>query len=145
MITKNFFLKDFQRKKNNKILRKYFKQLIVSKNEIIKSLKNNYNYSYTKKKIAKFRKYKDIRIFGMGGSSLGANAIYDFLKYKIKKDFYFLSNLQKKKFPTKKNYLNLIISKSGNTLETIVNSNIYFIIFLKIHMFLLISKSLKIY
>lgn len=125
MITKNFFLKDFQRKKNNKILRKYFKQLIVSKNEIIKSLKNNYNYSYTKKKIAKFRKYKDIRIFGMGGSSLGANAIYDFLKYKIKKDFYFLSNLQKKKFPSKKNYLNLIISKSGNTLETIVNSNIY--------------------
>ena len=54
MITKNFFLKDFQRKKNNKILRKYFKQLIVSKNEIIKSLKNNYNYSYTKKKLQNF-------------------------------------------------------------------------------------------
>ena len=125
MITKNFFLKDFQRKKNNRSLRKYFKQLIVSKNEIIKSLTSNYNYSYTKQKLAKFQKYKDIRIFGMGGSSLGANAIYDFLKYKIKKNFYFLSNLQKRKFSTKKNYLNLIISKSGNTLETIVNSNIY--------------------
>ena len=125
MITKNFSFKNFQRKKNNRSLRKYFKQLIVSKNEIIKSLTSNYNYSYTKQKLAKFQKYKDIRIFGMGGSSLGANAIYDFLKYKIKKDFYFLSNLQKRKFSTKKNYLNLIISKSGNTLETIVNSNIY--------------------
>ena len=29
-----------------------------------------------------------------------------------------------KKLKKKKNYLNLIISKSGNTLETIVNSNI---------------------
>ena len=125
MITKNFSFKNFQVKKNNKSLRKYFKQLIVSKNEIIKSLTSNYNYSYTKQKLAKFQKCKNIRIFGMGGSSLGANAIYDFLKYKIKKDFYFLSNLQKRKFSTKKNYLNLIISKSGNTLETIVNSNIY--------------------
>ena len=125
MITKNFSFKNFQRKKNNRSLRKYFKQLIVSKNEIIKSLSGNYYYSYTKQKLAKFKKCKDIRIFGMGGSSLGANAIYDFLKYKIKKDFYFLSNLQKRKFSTKKNYLNLIISKSGNTLETIVNSNIY--------------------
>ena len=125
MITKNFSFKNFQVKKNNKSLRKYFKQLIVSKNEIIKSLTSNYNYSYTKQKLAKFQKFKDIRIFGMGGSSLGANAIYDFLKYRIKKNFYFLSNLQKRKFSTKKNYLNLIISKSGNTLETIVNSNIY--------------------
>ena len=61
----------------------------------------------------------------MGGSSLGSNAIYDYLKFKIKKNFYFLSNLNKRKFSQKKNYLNLIISKSGNTLETIVNTNIY--------------------
>ena len=125
MITKNFFFKNFQRKKNNKGLRKYFKQIIINKNEVIKSLTNNYNYSYTKQKLVKFQKFKDIRIFGMGGSSLGANAIYDFLKYKVKKNFYFLSNLQKRKFSIKKDYLNLIISKSGNTLETIVNSNIY--------------------
>ena len=125
MITKNFFFLNFQIKKNNRSLKKYLKQIIVSKNEIIKSLTNNYNYSYTKRKIAKFKKHKDVRIFGMGGSSLGANAIYDFLKNKIRKNFHFLSNLQKRKFSTKKNYLNLIISKSGNTLETIVNSNIY--------------------
>ena len=100
-------------------------QLIVSKNEVIKSLTKDYYYSFTKQKIKKFKKYKDVRIFGMGGSSLGANAIYDFLRFKIKKNFYFLSNLNKRNFSSKKNYLNLIISKSGNTLETIVNSNIY--------------------
>ena len=32
----------------------------------------NYKYSYTKKNNQKIKKYKDIRIFGMGGSSLGA-------------------------------------------------------------------------
>ena len=61
----------------------------------------------------------------MGGSSLGSHAIYDFLKHKIKKNFFFVSNLNNtEKFP-KKNFLNLIISKSGNTLETIANSNVY--------------------
>ena len=70
----------------------------------------------------------------MGGSILGANAIYDFLNDKIKKKFYFINNLQanhSKLF--KKNYNNLIISKSGNTLETIVNFNI------------LVKKKIKIY
>ena len=33
----------------------------------------------------------------MGGSSLGAEAINDFLKDKIKKKFYFANNLQAKK------------------------------------------------
>ena len=31
----------------------------------------------------------------MGGSILGAKAIYDFLKYKIKKNFLFIDNLFK--------------------------------------------------
>ena len=60
----------------------------------------------------------------MGGSVLGAEAIYNFLKFKIKKEFIFLNNLKSgvnKKI--KKNTLNLIISKSGNTLETITNLN----------------------
>ena len=61
----------------------------------------------------------------MGGSSLGSRAIYDFLKHKIKKNFNFVDNLQpiKNKIDNK-NYTNFIISKSGNTLETISNSNI---------------------
>ena len=125
MLTKNIFFRNFKIKKNNKNIRKHLKQLIISDSEVIKSLTNNYDYSYTKQKIKKFKKFKDVRIFGMGGSSLGANAIYDFLRFKIKKNFNFLSNLNKRKFSSKKSYLNLIISKSGNTLETIVNSNIY--------------------
>ncbi len=125
MITKNFFFKDFKKKKNNKNLFKHIKWLINSNNEVIKSLTNRYDYSYTRQRLKKWSKYKNVRIFGMGGSSLGANAIYDFLNYKIKKNFHFLSNLNKKKFIKKKNFLNLIISKSGNTLETIVNSSIY--------------------
>jgi glucose-6-phosphate isomerase len=61
----------------------------------------------------------------MGGSTRGAQAIYDFLKKKIKKKFIFVDNLnvsENKK--EKKNLNNLIISKSGNTTETIVNANI---------------------
>ena len=60
----------------------------------------------------------------MGGSALGAEAIYNFLKFKIKKKFIFFNNLRSginKK--GEKNILNLIISKSGNTLETITNLN----------------------
>ena len=124
MLTKNFLFKDFIKKKKNKVLINHLKGIINNKNEIIKSLGNNYKYSYSKNFTKNLKKYKDIRIFGMGGSSLGANAIYDFLKNKVDKNFYFLSNLNRKTFSNKK-YLNLIISKSGSTLETIVNLNIF--------------------
>ena len=62
----------------------------------------------------------------MGGSILGTQAIYNFLNYKIKKNFYFLDNLNSYKYKKKeKKYLNIIVSKSGNTLETIFNANIF--------------------
>ena len=61
----------------------------------------------------------------MGGSTLGAQAIYAFLKHKIKKPFLFVDNLQPNQSQSKKNnFTNLIISKSGNTIETVVNANI---------------------
>ncbi len=61
----------------------------------------------------------------MGGSILGAEAIYYFLKHKVKKKFVFYNNLQCKniKKSNEKN-INLVISKSGNTLETISNFNL---------------------
>ena len=65
----------------------------------------------------------------MGGSSLGAKAIYSFFKDKIKKNFIFLDNLDQFKIEIIKKKINLktslfiIISKSGNTLETLINSN----------------------
>tara|TARA_B100001057_G_scaffold201374_1_gene202129 strand:- start:1067 stop:2224 length:1158 start_codon:yes stop_codon:yes gene_type:complete len=125
MLTKNFLFKDFKKKRKSKKIQSHLKELILSDNEVINSLTHNYKYSYTKKLIRKYSKFKFLRIFGMGGSSLGSHAIYDFLKHKINKNFFFVSNLNNtKKFPKKK-FLNLIISKSGNTLETIANSNVY--------------------
>ena len=125
MFTKNLLFKDFKKKRKSKKIYDNLKKIIYSENEVINSLTQNYKYSYTKKFIKKISKFKNIRIFGMGGSSLGSHAIYDFLKHKINKKFFFISNLNnKKKFPKKK-FLNLIISKSGNTLETIANTNVY--------------------
>ena len=61
----------------------------------------------------------------MGGSILGTQAIYDFLRGKIKKNFEFIDNLQPKiKNNIKKNYTNLIVSKSGHTIETITNLSV---------------------
>ena len=61
----------------------------------------------------------------MGGSILGTEAIYDFLNFKIKKKINFYNNLDSKiNFKNKKKILNLIVSKSWNTLETISNFNV---------------------
>ena len=61
----------------------------------------------------------------MGGSTLGAQAIYDFLNHKIKSKFLFIDNLQcKQKIEIIKKFYKFNCSKSGNTIETIVNANI---------------------
>jgi glucose-6-phosphate isomerase len=61
----------------------------------------------------------------MGGSILGTQAIYDFLINKINKNFIFVNNLQSNiKKDNKKKFANLVVSKSGETIETIVNSNL---------------------
>jgi glucose-6-phosphate isomerase len=79
------------------------------------------------KNLHKFKRYKTIVIIGMGGSILGSNAIYDLLKKKIKKKFIFFDNLDDNKVSDfKKKYkkdkvLFIVVSKSGNTTETIAN------------------------
>ena len=129
MLKKIFLLKNFPKKnliKNdkNKVI-KFLNQILSENSEVIKSLGNNYINSYKKKQLLKYKKFSNFRIIGIGGSILGSKAIYDFLKHKIKKNFTFVDNLQHKKTQNKKNlFLNLIVSKSGNTIETIVNSNI---------------------
>ena len=62
----------------------------------------------------------------MGGSTLGAKAIYKFLQDKTKKKFVFIDNLKPKlsKYEKSNEAVNIIISKSGNTLETIINTSI---------------------
>ncbi len=126
MISKFINLSSFKNIKISNKTKNNFKILLKQKSEIIKSLSSNYLNSYNSQKVKKkFNKKKDIRIIGMGGSITGAKAIYDVLKKKIKKNFYFIDNLcHELKIDKKKNHLNIIISKSGNTLETISNFNI---------------------
>ncbi len=126
MISQNIIFKNFKLKNKNHKLKQKLISILSEENEVINSLKKSYKNSYTKKLINKYKNSKNFRLIGMGGSILGTNTIYEFLKYKIKKNFIFIDNLQPKenKFEKKK-FTNLIISKSGNTLETIVNTNLY--------------------
>tara|TARA_B110000027_G_scaffold127317_1_gene146530 strand:+ start:1942 stop:3099 length:1158 start_codon:yes stop_codon:yes gene_type:complete len=126
MLTRYIDFKNFNLKKNNKKIKKDLKNLLKENNTILKSLSPNYKNNYSKAMILRLKKYSNIRVIGMGGSILGTESIYNFLKKKIKKNFYFNNNLQSKIIQPKekKNFLNLIISKSGNTLETISNTNV---------------------
>ncbi len=124
MLTRNINFTNFQFKKKNNLVQYNLKKILNQKNEIIHSLGSNYINSYNSKITKIFKKKLDYRIIGMGGSTLGAQCIYDFLKKKIKKKFYFIDNLDSHYNKNTKAYNNLIISKSGNTIETIVNSNI---------------------
>jgi glucose-6-phosphate isomerase len=117
--------KNFLNIKNNKIIKKDFLNLIKDQPLVFETLKSTYKYSYSKKVISKYKKFSNIRVIGMGGSILGTEAIYDFLKKKIKKKLTFVNNLNNNAdyFKDKNINLNLIVSKSGNTLETITNVN----------------------
>ena len=129
MLTKSINFKNFKINKVNKVnkkINKDFKILIKEKSTLLKSLGTTYKNIYTKKVILRIKKYSNIRIIGMGGSILGTESIYDFLRHKVKKKFIFINNLQSKiKNLDKKKYANIIVSKSGNTLETISNVNIF--------------------
>ena len=118
---KDIFVQNTDKKKISKIL----KEVLNENGQIIKSLGKTYQNTYKKKQLSKYKKSSNFRVVGMGGSSLGTQAVYDFLKHKIKKKFIFINDLQnKQKKETKKSFTNLVVSKSGNTIETIVNSNI---------------------
>ena len=121
MILRNFQIKNKKNEQKNLIylLKKINK---LNSPNFIKSFKSQYKYSYKKKILNKYKNHNFINIIGMGGSSLGAKAIYNFLINKINKKVTFQENLNLKK-ENKNKSLNIIISKSGNTLETIVNLN----------------------
>ena len=125
MLTSNIDFKNFKIKKNTKKVKKILKKLLKEDNEVIRSLRKTYKNSYKRKLVNKYNKALNYRIIGMGGSTLGAQAIYDFLKKKIKKNFSFIDNLQAfTKTKNDKKIINLVISKSGNTIETIINTNL---------------------
>ena len=125
MLTAGINFKNFKKKTNILKINKKLQLIINEKNQTIESLTKKYKNSFNRKILNKYRSSLDFRIIGMGGSILGAQAIYQFLKHKIKKNFIFVDNLQNNEIKNqKKKFVNFIISKSGNTTETIINSNI---------------------
>ena len=129
MLTSNIkFINFIQKQKKKPIYN--FKQLKkenwIKKYKLLLSLTPNYKYSYTKAQIKNLKKQNFFRLIGMGGSILGAKAIYKFLQDKTKKKFVFIDNLKHKlsKYEKSNEAVNIIISKSGNTLETIINTSI---------------------
>ena len=92
-----------QRAVNNNFTKKLYKNFSVLLSNLRKDLKN-YNKTLNVldkkfiidpkiKKLHKFKKFKKIAVIGMGGSILGAEAIYSFFKKKIKKKFYFFNDI----------------------------------------------------
>ena len=128
MFTKNIKFKNFikiKKSKINKILRSIIKDKnIIEKYPLLKTMDKNYKYTFKKRNFY-FNPFSEFNILGMGGSILGSEAIYNFLKHKINKKFNFYNTLKLHNIPkTHKKNINIVISKSGNTLETISNFNL---------------------
>ena len=113
-------------KKISLILQKIKKE-IKDTNKTLNMLSKSYNFNLKFKNLKNFKKFKTITLIGMGGSILGSEAIYAFLQGRIKKRINFINDLDPEKIKNLKKYKNfnkslfLIISKSGNTTETLSN------------------------
>ena len=133
IITKNCIHHQYLNSKAIKRLKFNFEKILKTlenkKNEFksLEVLNKNYKFNFNSRQLLKYKKYKTIVIIGMGGSVLGTEAIYNFLKDKVKKKIIFLNDIDIKKITllnkniNKNKTLFLIISKSGNTIETISN------------------------
>lgn len=121
-------------KKDINLMSKKFEKIFVNVNDDIKNSKKTLNvldkkfrFNFKIRDLKKFKRFKTIVIIGMGGSILGSEAIYKFFKDKIKKKIYFFNDLSEyeignlKKKEKLSNVLFIIISKSGNTVETLAN------------------------
>jgi len=131
-ISESFFKKKRIRKNNSATsenLNKIFINL-EKRRDTFHLLSKKFQFSFKKSSLKKYRKFKKIVVLGMGGSILGTKAIHCFLKHKIKKSFLFLDNLDEIKIRERvyeknlKNSLFIIVSKSGNTIETLTNINL---------------------
>ena len=132
----NFFLYSKKFNKNLKRTKKVYKSFKIdlenSKIPLLDSYEKNYTFNFSSSTIKRFSKYKNIVVIGMGGSILGAKSIYFFLKTKVKKEVFFFDNLdanlhlQFNKIKKLKSSCFIVVSKSGNTLETITNLGVIF-------------------
>ena len=128
---KNYFINLSKYNKNVKKTKKVFNSFIIDlKNNqipLLESYEKNYEFNFSTATVKKFSSYRNIVVIGMGGSILGTKSIYSFLKKRIKKEVFFFDNLdlnlslKYKKIKNLKNSCFIIVSKSGDTLETITN------------------------
>ena len=128
---KNYFANSRKYYENIKKVKKTYSSFLVDlknfKIPLLESYEKDYKFNFSTATVKKFSKYKNIIIFGMGGSILGTKSIYSFFKKKIKKEVFFFDNLDSnlnleyKKIKNINNSCFIVVSKSGNTLETITN------------------------
>ena len=127
---KNIFLKKTTKKTFSKSFDNITKKILKGLNEqnnIFNILSTKYNFNFKLRDLKKFKKFKNIAVIGMGGSILGSEAIQYFLKEKLKKKIFFFDDIDENKiinFKKKKEFkhtLFIVISKSGNTIETVSN------------------------
>ena len=131
---KNYFNRKTFKQNYKKSYSKTFEKLIKKINQDLDKSDNTLNiiskkfkFNLNFEELKKFKKYKSIVLIGMGGSILGSEAIYYFFKKKIKKKFHFFNNLDEdiiinfKKKNKLSEILFIIVSKSGNTVETLAN------------------------
>ena len=126
----NHYLKKKDLKKTKKIYPSILRRIIKdinSPNNLFYSFNKNFKLNFSTSSLSKFKKFKTVVVVGMGGSILGSEAIYNFLKKKIKKKYIFLNNIDNqiiqniKKTEKLNKILFIIISKSGKTVETLSN------------------------
>ena len=119
-------LKKFNKKFQSTLSEVYFE--ISSFQKTLNILNKNFKFNFKLSDLKRFKKFQKIALIGMGGSILGTEAIYNFLQKKIKKKIYFFDDLDENKITNLKKRENLskilfiIISKSGNTVETLSNT-----------------------
>ena len=119
-------LKKLNKKFQSTLSEVYFE--ISSFQKTLNILNKNFKFNFKLSDLKRFKKFQKIALIGMGGSILGTEAIYNFLQKKIKKKIYFFDDLDENKITNLKKRENLskilfiIISKSGNTVETLSNT-----------------------
>ena len=133
---KSYFINSSKYYKNIIKTKKVFNSFLIdlenSNIPLLGSFEKDYEFNFSTKTVKKFSKFKNIVIIGMGGSILGTKSIYSFLKKKIQKKVFFFDNLDSnlnlkyKKIKNLNNSCFVVVSKSGNTLETIANLSTIF-------------------
>ena len=132
MLSKNNFFKDISTslKKTKQVFKVLAKEIENHDIPVLQSYNRDYELNFSPSIIKKFSKCNNVIIIGMGGSILGTKSIYSYFKNNIKKKIFFFDNLDSSLYSKIEKIKNLnkscfiIVSKSGDTTETIANCSV---------------------